>query len=113
MLSQFLDCNQRYLAQQLHIHIEPARLFRRGPGVEIFSVAVELRGVWINAAADPGDTGDTRLLAVGMVEQRTVADPHLVAHEVTRLIVAHAVPRDSLFGHRGEIVDAAIGWLGF
>src|SRR3989338_959622 len=113
MSPQFADGDERYLPYQLHIYIEPARLFRRGLGVEVFAVAVELRRVGINAAADPDDAGDARLLAVGMVEQRAVADPHLVAHEVARLVVAHAVPCDSMVWHRSEIINAAIRWFGF
>src|SRR4030067_2216569 len=98
MSPQFADGDERYLPYQLHIYIEPARLFRRGLGVEVFAVAVELRRVGINGAADADNANDARLLAVGMVEQRAVADPHLVAHEVTRLIITHPVPRDSLIG---------------
>ncbi|KKS65848.1 MAG: Cell envelope-related transcriptional attenuator, partial [Parcubacteria group bacterium GW2011_GWC2_42_6] len=41
-----------------------------------------------SGAGDFDDAGNAWLLAVGMVEQRAVADPHLVAHEVARLVVA-------------------------
>ena len=113
MSPQFADGDERYLPYQLHIYIEPARLFRRGLGVEVFAVAVELRRVGINAAADPGNARDAWLLAVGVVKQHAIADPHLVAHEVARLVVAHTIPCHRLAGHRSEIVDAAIGGFGF
>jgi len=48
-----------------------------------------------------------------VIEQHAVAGLHLVAHEVARLIVAHAVPGHALIGQGGEVVDAAISWFGF
>src|SRR3989338_1839990 len=113
MPAQFIDGDERYFPYQLHIHIEPARLFLRGLGIEVFSGAFELRGVGIGDAADFGDAGDARFLAVGVIKQHAVADPHLVAHEVARLVVAHAVPSRRLTWHGGEIVDAAIARFGF
>src|SRR5690606_5259579 len=44
-------------------------------------------------AGHRGDAVDARDLGVGVVEQHSVADLHPVAHEVARLVVAHAVPR--------------------
>jgi hypothetical protein len=40
-----------------------------------------------------------------MVEEREVAYLHLIAHEVARLIVAHAEPGGRLLLRRGEVVD--------
>ena len=48
-------------------------------------------------------TDDAGHVAVGVVEQHAVADLHLVAHEVARLVVAHAVPR--LGADALEVVD--------
>jgi len=72
-----------------------------------------LRGIGVGGAADQGDAGDAGLLAIGVVKQHAVADIHLVAHEVARLIVAHAIPGHGLIGKVGEIVYADIGRLGF
>jgi len=59
MAAQFVDGNQCDLLHQLHVHIEPARRLLRGLRVEIFAVAVELRGIGIRGAAHLRDTGDT------------------------------------------------------
>src|SRR5262249_55286462 len=40
-----------------------------------------------------------------MVEEHAVAHLHAVAHEVARLVVAHAEPRGGLFRSAGEVVD--------
>ena len=113
MLAQFTNGDERNLLYQLHIDIEPARGFLRCFGVEVFALPVELRGIGISSAAYLCDTGDARFLAVGVVEQYTVAGLHLVAHEVACLIIAHAVPCDGLIGQRSEIVDAAVAGFGF
>src|SRR3546814_14020607 len=57
-----------------------------------------------------GDPVDTRHVAVGVVEQDTVADPHVVAHGVARLVVAHAGP--GLGADALQVVDRDIRWFG-
>src|SRR3546814_20633462 len=57
-----------------------------------------------------GDPVDTRHVAVGVVEQDTVADPHVVAHGVARLVVAHAGP--GLGADALQVVDREIRWFG-
>src|SRR3546814_13109855 len=57
-----------------------------------------------------GDPVDTRHVAVGVVEQDTVADPHVVAHGVALLVVAHAGP--GLGADALHVVDRAIRWFG-
>src|SRR4051812_20531871 len=50
------------------------------------------------------DADDAGLVAVGVIEERAIADFHLVAHEVARLIVANAGPRRRLVLR--HVVDA-------
>ena len=42
-----------------------------------------------------------------------IANMHLVAHEVPRLVIADAVPGDGLLGHAGEVIYRHIVRLGF
>src|SRR2546430_13525551 len=45
---------------------------------------------------DFGQAGDARLLAARVIEQHAVADAHLVAHEIARLVIADAGPRSGV-----------------
>src|SRR5205814_2179100 len=56
---------------------------------------------------------DAGLRAAGVIEQNTVADFHVVAHEVARLEIAHAGPRGFLAGRREDVSDRALVRLGF
>jgi hypothetical protein len=40
-----------------------------------------------------------------MIKQGQVADPHAVAHEITRLVIAHAEPGHHVPGRGQHIVD--------
>jgi hypothetical protein len=113
MRAQLVESDQARLLHDAHVDIHPARFLRRRFRVEIGTFRVELGAVGIGGRGDFGQPGDARLGAGGMVEQHAVADLHLVAHEVARLVVAHAPPVDGLFRHRQHVVDADHGGLGF
>ena len=93
--------------------LKPARLFRLGPRRKYLLSALELRGVGIGGAADPRRCRRCPALAVGVIEQHAVADPHLVAHEVGAPDSCARRTMPSSARHRGEIVDAAIArfWI--
>src|SRR5690606_18451189 len=97
------------LAHEAHVDQVPARLLARGLPVEVLGLLLELGRVRIRRARRLADPGDGRDLRVGGVEQHAVADLHL-AHEVARLVVAHAGPgfgADAL-----EVVDREIRGFG-
>src|SRR5215470_4728755 len=48
-----------------------------------------------------------------MVEEGLVPDPHVVEHEVARLVIAHPEPRGRPARGRGEVVNAELVRLGF
>jgi len=48
---------------------------------------------------------DARFVAVGVIEKCKVAFVHIVAHEVTRLVVAYAIPVVRSIWHGLEIVN--------
>src|SRR3546814_20712573 len=79
-------------------------------GVVVLGLLLELGRVRIGGANHFGDPVDTRHVAVGVVEQDTVADPHVVAHGVARLVVAHAGP--GLGADALPVVDREIRWFG-
>jgi len=54
-----------------------------------------------------------RLAAEGYRAEHLVADLHLVAHEIARLVVAHAEPRGAVPGRTRKVVDAELVGLGF
>src|SRR4051812_33433715 len=57
----------------------------------------------ISGAHNRRQAGDTRWIGVRGIEQDAVADLHLVAHEIARLVVAHAFPAGPAVAF--EIVD--------
>src|SRR5690606_3342996 len=59
--------------------------------------------VRVRLAADPRDPGHPRRLGVRVIEEDEIADGHLVAHVVARLVVADAVPLGSPVAP--EVVD--------
>src|SRR3546814_2986473 len=85
-------------------------MFLRRLGVVVLGPLLELGRVRIGGAGHFGDPVDTRYVAVGVVEQDTVADPHVVAHGVARLVVAHAGP--GLGADALQVVDREIRWFG-
>ncbi len=68
-------------------------------------MAVELARVRVRRLADAYDARNAWLGAARVVEEGEIADLHLVAHEVPRLVIAHAEPSDRLLRHRREVVD--------
>lgn len=46
-----------------------------------------------------------------MVKKDRISRGHLIPHEVSRLIVSHAIPRHSLPRHPRDIIDAYLRWL--
>ncbi len=112
MPAQLGQSDQPRLPRDAHIDVKPARILRRRLGIEIFALRVELRRVRIGEFGHLRQPGDARLGAVRMIEKHLVADLHLVAHEIARLVIAHAIPGDALPRHGQHIVDAAIGGFG-
>ena len=108
-----LERQQRRGGQVPDVDVLPARLGRVGLGVEVRALRVELRRVVIGRARHLGDAGHARFGAARVVEQHAVADAHLVAHEVARLVVAHADPRHAVAGGVGDVGDRALVGLAF
>ena len=105
---QFSQGNQTGLAQRAHVDVDPARIVLLRGRVVVVALLVELRLVGVGRGGDLGDAGDARLRAARVIEQHAVADLHLVAHEIARLVVAHAAPRRDA-SRRGEhVVDRAL-----
>ena len=102
---------RRCLARSVTSTLQPARRGARGLGVEVGALRIELRFVGIGRPRDFGQTGDAGLRAARVIEEHAVADAHLVAHEVARLVVAHADPGHGLARRRVEVVDRALGRL--
>ena len=111
VLAQFGQRRPAGFFDETEIDMQPARivaawLFRR-------SICSCGRTAWRRdrRLADFGDADDARLLAAGVIEERLVAGFHLVAHEIARLVIAHAGPRRGFVA--GEIVDAVGVGFGF
>ena len=101
------------LLDQADLDVEPARRGARGLGVVVLAGSVELRRVGKRGLRDFDDAGDAWLRTARVIEERAVADLHVVAHEVARLVVAHAEPGDLAAARRGEVVDRDLVRLGF
>jgi hypothetical protein len=99
------------LAHDGHVHVQPARFVRWALGIEVGAGRIPLRGVGVGRAGHFGQAGHARLRARRVVEQHAVAGLHVVAHEVARLVVAHAHPGDALVAH--QVVDRALLGLAF
>src|SRR5437899_3994370 len=74
---------------QRHVNVEPARRRSACLRVVVRALAVELRRVGIRGLADAHDAGNARLGATRMIKKSEVADVHLIAHEIARLVVSH------------------------
>lgn len=109
--SQLRQANESDFFERAHIDQQPARIIGTRFGVMIRTLAIELRRVGIAGAGYFRNAGDAGFGATGVIEQDAIADLHLIAHEVTRLIVAHTRPRHSLILGRQRIIDA--GFIGF
>src|SRR5438552_4160325 len=104
--------NKARLLDQRHVHVEPARRSTGCFRVVIRALTVELRLVGIGGLAHAHDAGNPGLGTTRMIKKGEVADVHLIAHEIARLVVPHAEPGRRLFRHRGEIVDRQLVGLG-
>ena len=79
-------------------------IFRADPGASLcFYCRSKLGFIRIRFGTDLADAGNTRLGAAGVVKEGKIANLHRIAHEIARLIVAHAEPGHSL--RRGQIID--------
>ena len=92
----------RVLLHELHVDVHPARRLARRLRVVIRALRVELRRVRISELRDLDDARDAGLGAARVIEERAIADAHVVAHEIARLVVAHAEPRRRLLRRRGR-----------
>src|SRR5690606_19243696 len=98
------------LAHEADVDQEPARFLARGLGIEVLRLLLELGRVGIGSAGDLGDAVHAGGVAVGVVEQHAVPHLHAIAHEVARLVVAHAGPG---FGtDASKVVDREIRRFG-
>jgi hypothetical protein len=111
--AQFGKRDESRLRDQRHVDVDPAWRFARGLRIVVGTLAIELRRVGIGLRAHFDDAGDPRLRAARVVEERAIAEPHLVAHEVARLVVTHAEPRRGSVLRRREVVDREFVRLGF
>ena len=93
------------------IHELPAWIVGAAFGVEVVGFRVELSEIGIGLAGHLHDADDADVLAVRVVEKYPVADPHVVAHHVARLVIANTVPGFAPIAL--EIVDAVDIGLGF
>ncbi|MNT45934.1 hypothetical protein D3C72_1825500 [compost metagenome] len=92
------------------IHGAPRVLLVVGLGVEVMALRVQRSGVGVGCGADAGDAGNARLRAAGVVEKEQVTDRH-GAQEITRLVVAHAIP--ARFAKARQVLDREFVGLGF
>src|SRR5207247_3321198 len=101
------------LSQRAYLDMEPARVVLLRLGVVVRAGALELGRIRIGRRGDFGQAGDARLFAARVIEQHAVADAHLVAHEIARLVIADAGPGSDV-PRRGErSVDGAFVRLRF
>ena len=76
--------------------------------VVVGAVGIELRGIGCGGPGNLGQSGHAGLRTRRVIEQHTVADLHLVAHEVARLVVAHTGPGQGLLGRLCQVVDRGL-----
>src|SRR5580693_299066 len=99
-------------AHQLHIEGVPARIGIGARRIVMGIAPVEGAAIRIGAAYHAYDAGDSRLRAARMVEKRLVTLLDLVANEVARLEVAHALPARGPAGGFLQILDSERRRLG-
>ena len=75
------------------VNQNPNWIFFRAFRLEIVALLIELRRVGVGLARHARDAVHTVLFAARMKEQTKITDPHLIAHKIPRLIIAHAGPR--------------------
>ncbi len=107
------DADQTRLLHQGDVDIEPARSLTRRLWIEVRALAVELGYIRMGRFGHPYDAGNSGFCATGVVKERAVAEFHAVAHEITRLIIAHAPPGGGLPRRGREVIDAEYLRLGF
>ena len=66
--------------------------------IVVVGFGVERGGIGMAGPDHLRDPRDARRLGAGVVEEHAVAEFHLVAEEVPRLVVPHAVPAGRLIG---------------
>src|SRR5207302_1546437 len=103
--AQLRQGNKARLLDQSHLDVDPARRVKCRFWIVIRTLLVELRLVGVRGLADLHDAGYAGLGAARMVEKCEIADLHLVAHEVSCLIISNAVPSHRLLRHASEMID--------
>jgi len=103
-----LNFGQRDVARQFsderYVDQNPARIVFAAFLVVVPGLLVELNGIRVRFARYFHNADDSRLFAVGMVEEDLIADSHIVTHHISGLVVSNTVPHfAAIFG---EIVDA-------
>src|ERR1700733_7844761 len=104
---QLRQCDHSFQsAFQPYFEGEPARRLLAAGGIEMRVPAVECARVGIGSAYHPHDRDDARHLATGVIEEGLIALADLVADEVTRLVVAYALPAGGLARRSCGVIDA-------
>src|SRR4051812_23888074 len=106
MAVQFRQPDQSRFPDQGYIDVEPTRIVSGSLGVEVFAFTVELRFVWISLLRNASNSCNARFRAARMVKEHLIPDAHLIAHEIARLIVAHAPPGSCFPWRLGQVLDA-------
>ncbi len=66
--------------------------------------------VWIRLGGDPGESRHPRRVGIGVVKKNLVPHLHVIAHEVSGLIVPHSIPKGRLVA--GQVIDRIAFRLG-
>ena len=106
MAAQLFEAHETCFAQQLDVDVQPAWRIRRRAGVEVLTVAIELGCIGIGELGYGDDARDAGLRAARVLKECLIAELHIVAHEVARLIITHTPPCRGLSLCLGEIIDA-------
>ena len=82
--------SQRILEDLIQSHVDhhPARIVGVGLGIVVRVLRVERGVVGIRFLDDRRDSDNGRRIGVGVINQNAVTDLHVVADEVSRLIIS-------------------------
>lgn len=107
------DFDDGALEEGFDIKREPAGILLRALGVVVLAFRIELQLVRVDVRGNSGDARNARLGTARVVEEHSVADRHVVAHEVPGLIVSDAEPGDPAAGSGERVVDGALAGFAF
>ena len=107
------DFDDGALEEGFDIKREPAGILLRALGVVVLAFRIELQLVRVDVRGNSGDARNAGLGTARVVEEHSVADRHVVAHEVPGLIVSDAEPGDPAAGSGERVVDGALAGFAF